>query len=337
MSQQSYNQVNSGYPNGGPVQHPMSTQQYAQMAPAPQVSIRPSSGAWNPTDDRQLMDSRAQGMNWAPIQQTFFPTKTPNACRKRHERLMERKNADDWDGYKLEDMAKHYMAMRREIWSSLAAVTGEKWSVVEAKVLTSPSPHPLLLTTPTNKHNQCMTHGLKNLQTKARSCARRERLSEPSPSALPQPQHHHPHLASQNQNQGQGAYGGAYHTDDSGYADDLEGLEAESYQDHTDGASERSGSYGYQSHQHTGSAGSVASLGGMMPGMGGGGMGAVNGAGMNGQMMDTRTQYMVAGMGVHQGGGGGMLNVNVNGQQGQRLPSMDMGIDAIINRPSGGR
>jgi len=26
----------------------------------------------------------------------------------------------------------------------------------------------------------------------------------------------------------------------------------------------------------------------------------------------------------------------VNGQ-GQRLPSMDMGIDAIINRPSGGR
>lgn len=138
MSQQSYSQSGS-YPVGGPVQHPMS-QQYAQMVQqqAPQVSIRPSSGAWNPTDDQTLMAARAQGMNWAPIQQNYFPSKTPNACRKRHERLMERRNADDWDGLKLENMAKNYMAMRREIWSPLAAQTGEKWNVVEAKVLTSP-------------------------------------------------------------------------------------------------------------------------------------------------------------------------------------------------------
>lgn len=165
-----------------------------------------------------------------------------------------------------------------------------------------------------------MTQGLKNLQTSARSCARRERLSEPSP--LPQPQSHGlPYVPSQTQ--GQAGYGGAYqcHTDDSGYADSLE-LEAESY-DNTDGSSERSGSYGY-GHQHTGSAGSANSLGAM----------PMN---MNGQMMDARTSYMVAGMG-HQGqlsGAGGM--VNMNGQQGQRIPSMDIGIDAIINRPSGGR
>jgi hypothetical protein len=53
---------------------------------------------------------------------------------------MERRSADDWDGQKLENLAKHYMGMRREIWSGLASVTGEKWNVVEAKVC---SPLPL--------------------------------------------------------------------------------------------------------------------------------------------------------------------------------------------------
>ena len=134
-----------GYSNGGPVQPvqpiqqslpPIPSQAYPSMA-AP-VSLRPSSGAWNPQDDRTLMDARKQGMNWAPIQQAYFPSKTPNACRKRHERLMERRSADDWDGMKLENMAKHYMAMRREIWAPLAAQTGEKWNVVEQKV--SPFP-----------------------------------------------------------------------------------------------------------------------------------------------------------------------------------------------------
>lgn len=132
MSQQSYTQGPLGYSNGGPVQLPLSNQQYTQM-PQP-ISIRASSGAWTPQDDDTLMQARAQGMNWAPIQQSYFPTKTPNACRKRHERLMERRSADDWDGLKLENLAKNYMSMRREIWSALAAQTGEKWNVVEQKV-----------------------------------------------------------------------------------------------------------------------------------------------------------------------------------------------------------
>jgi hypothetical protein len=72
---------------------------------------------------------------------------------------MERRSADDWDHQKLENLAKNYMAMRREIWSGLAGVTGEKWNVVEAK---------------------CMSQGLKNLQTSARSAARRERCLDTS-------------------------------------------------------------------------------------------------------------------------------------------------------------
>ncbi|RSL91519.1 hypothetical protein BHE90_002502 [Fusarium euwallaceae] len=132
---------------------------YTSTAPTvsvpPPVQHRASSGAWTPQDDQQLLTARMQGLNWGQIQANYFPTKTPNACRKRHERLMERKGADDWDNLKLQRLAKEYMAMRKEIWSGLAARTGEKWNVVEAK---------------------CMSNGLKNLQSAARAAARRDRL-----------------------------------------------------------------------------------------------------------------------------------------------------------------
>lgn len=124
----------SVYPNDGPIQYPINVQPYSQMTHQTKASIRPFSGAWNPQDDQTLMAARAQGMNWAPIQSAYFPSKTPNACRKRHERLMERRSIDDWDEMKLENLAKHYMAMRKEIWAPLAAQTGEKWNVVEQKV-----------------------------------------------------------------------------------------------------------------------------------------------------------------------------------------------------------
>lgn len=122
------------YSTGGPVQQPLPqlSQPYTPL-PAP-PSVRASSGAWTPTDDHTLMEARKQGMNWAPIQSSFFPTKTPNACRKRHERLIERKNSDDWDAPKLERLARAYIDKRREIWMPLAEATGEKWTVVEEKV-----------------------------------------------------------------------------------------------------------------------------------------------------------------------------------------------------------
>lgn len=53
----------------------------------PPTMIRPSVGAWTPSDDEILLAARARGANWAPIQQMHFPTRTANACRKRHERL----------------------------------------------------------------------------------------------------------------------------------------------------------------------------------------------------------------------------------------------------------
>jgi len=114
--------------NSTPLQHE------SMPVTATPPSIRPSSGAWNPTDDERLMTARSEGMHWASIQQAYFPDKTPNACRKRHERLMERRSVGDWDGKKLETLAKNYMSMRREIWQHLAERTGEKWNVVEQKV-----------------------------------------------------------------------------------------------------------------------------------------------------------------------------------------------------------
>ncbi|KAI9838550.1 MAG: hypothetical protein M1819_004859 [Sarea resinae] len=116
---------------------------------------RPSSCAWSPMEDEILMRARAQGLNWAPIQHTHFPSKTPNACRKRHERLMERRNAEDWDSIKLDTMAKEYMILRKEMWSILGNKVGEKWQIVESK---------------------CLEKGLKNLQSAARNALRKERL-----------------------------------------------------------------------------------------------------------------------------------------------------------------
>jgi hypothetical protein len=120
-------------PNGAPVGGPVG----GSSLPA---QHRASSGAWNSQDDQTLVAARSAGQNWSQIQANYFPTKTGNACRKRHERLMERKGADDWDTRKLERLSKDYMSMRKEIWTPLAQRCGEKWNVVEQKVchITSP-------------------------------------------------------------------------------------------------------------------------------------------------------------------------------------------------------
>lgn len=99
----------------------------------PHTNYRPSS-AWSPHADQILMTARAKGMNWGPMRQAYFPLKTPNACRKRHERLMEQRNTEDWDGVKLETLAQMYVEVRKEMWSVLADRLGEKWQTIEAKV-----------------------------------------------------------------------------------------------------------------------------------------------------------------------------------------------------------
>ncbi|KAF3065793.1 putative myb family transcription factor protein [Daldinia childiae] len=250
------------------------------QAPMPN---RPSSGAWTVQDDQNLLAARQQGLNWAQIQSSYFPNKSPNACRKRHERLMERKGADDWDNRKLERLAKEYMSMRKEIWQPLAARTGEKWLVVEAK---------------------CMNNGLKNLQSAARSAARRERLESGHPM-----------------------HG---YDDDSGISgigltpvDDLDASysspETTASSSHSGGSN--GGGYGGAMHpmalssnpygaNYTTSAGGLSSS-----------------YGSSVSSTAAAAHYSNAMHGSHSQGGSPYMG------DGQRLPSVDMGIDAIINRP----
>lgn len=110
----------------------------AAIAPYPSAMASSSgqrnAAIWTTTDDEILLQARASGLNWQPIANRHFPNKTANACRKRHERLIERRHVEDWDNHKLELLAQEYMACRKEMWEILASRLGEKWGVVEAKV-----------------------------------------------------------------------------------------------------------------------------------------------------------------------------------------------------------
>lgn len=100
---------------------------------------RNTSGVWTSHDDEQLKRARQQGLNWTNIADTYFPTKTANACRKRHERLMEKINANGtWNSLKFEEVAKVYLEVREDMWRMVADRVNEKWTVVESKVLLFP-------------------------------------------------------------------------------------------------------------------------------------------------------------------------------------------------------
>lgn len=99
------------------------------------TSKRHATGTWSNGDDEQLKQARQQGLNWTAIAETYFPSKTPNACRKRHERLLEKIHANgSWDALKFEAVAKAYLEVREEMWKMVADRVNERWNVVENKV-----------------------------------------------------------------------------------------------------------------------------------------------------------------------------------------------------------
>lgn len=103
------------------------------------LNKRNTSGVWTSHDDEQLKRARREGHNWTYVANTYFPTKTANACRKRHERLMEKINANGtWNSLKFEEVAKVYLEVREDMWRMVADRVNEKWTVVESKVLLFP-------------------------------------------------------------------------------------------------------------------------------------------------------------------------------------------------------
>ena len=54
------------------------------------------SRSWSFDDDTLLIQKRSEGLDWGTIASDFFPqTKTPNACRKRHERLVKNRKSQE--------------------------------------------------------------------------------------------------------------------------------------------------------------------------------------------------------------------------------------------------
>jgi hypothetical protein len=106
------------------------------------------SPSWSQVDDETLIKARAQGLNWNQISPKHFPSKSANACRKRHERLMEKQNAEQWDGVRLDVLAEAYMEVRSEMWRILGAKVNEKWQLVEQKVCAEHAWNPFLIETP---------------------------------------------------------------------------------------------------------------------------------------------------------------------------------------------
>lgn len=113
---------------------------HATTTSHPATADRHATQTWPPEKDELLMRARHQGLNWQPIATQYFPDKTANACRKRHERLMEkRNNSDSWDPVKMENLARAYVSVREQMWKILADEVGEKWQNVEAKVCIHPN------------------------------------------------------------------------------------------------------------------------------------------------------------------------------------------------------
>jgi len=112
----------------------------AGQSPATASSSDVAAPFWSKDNDRLLIKAREQGLHWDVIASTHFPSKTGNACRKRYERLQERKRASEseWTGPRFDRLVVGYMAARKQMWQSLAAELGEEWHVIELQVRLGP-------------------------------------------------------------------------------------------------------------------------------------------------------------------------------------------------------
>ncbi|KAK3334537.1 hypothetical protein B0H65DRAFT_565842 [Neurospora tetraspora] len=92
--------------------------------------------SWTPREDSLLLSSRASHLPWSELQRLHFPGKTANACRKRHERLIEKQQAEEEvDEDRLARIAGEYVRMREELWKGLADRMGMDVKEVEERCL----------------------------------------------------------------------------------------------------------------------------------------------------------------------------------------------------------
>jgi Myb-like DNA-binding domain len=101
--------------------------------PLPANPSHPSS-PWSTEDDEVLLGARSRALGWNQIQRDHFPSKTPNACRKRYERLAAKRRNSEWDDQRADRFLAQYMELREQIWRPLAQApdmvsmsTGSGW------------------------------------------------------------------------------------------------------------------------------------------------------------------------------------------------------------------
>ncbi|KAJ9500745.1 hypothetical protein H2202_003961 [Exophiala xenobiotica] len=107
----------------------------------PQETLpRPSqSGPWTPEEDDILIKAKGQGLAWEEIHKKFFPNKTGNACRKRHDRLLIKARDPTWDEARTQQVVARYNRVRDQVWRGIAEQVGEKWEDVERVVGLTPT------------------------------------------------------------------------------------------------------------------------------------------------------------------------------------------------------
>jgi hypothetical protein len=98
-----------------------------------------SNTVWTEEQDNILFAARARNQNWNDIRDRYFPEKTPNACRKRHERIRMMREADEFrqGGSKFAELASAYCEYREQMWSSFAKESGFddiNWEILERRV-----------------------------------------------------------------------------------------------------------------------------------------------------------------------------------------------------------
>ncbi|KAK4160709.1 hypothetical protein QBC43DRAFT_337990 [Cladorrhinum sp. PSN259] len=153
-----YEAKKGGPPSSGPQNGPSSFEtevgQHKAHDQTDEENAQQHSSSWSANDDKTLMMARSRGQGWADIRKKHFPKRTPNACRKRWERLMENRATVEKDGHRTQRISEEYLAMRKAIWTPLAERMGESWQWVEA---------------------QCLSVGLKSIQSSARSHTHRHK------------------------------------------------------------------------------------------------------------------------------------------------------------------
>jgi hypothetical protein len=102
---------------------------------------------WLDEEDNLLMEAKSSGLGWNDIHKKYFPTKSGNACRKRHERLMTKIRSSDWDDARIAQVMREYNrpGVREAFWGQIAAPFHERWEDVERVVSHFPNQGGLLL------------------------------------------------------------------------------------------------------------------------------------------------------------------------------------------------